>query len=109
MRASLSTYNSARGFSRGRHPELLSVSNAELSARETLPFLDASASRSVEAALFFLPPLGGRVAFLLLLVVLGGGGGVGSASSDVTSEVPLRRRPPLPAWPFFLASFSGAW
>ena len=75
MCASLSTYDSARGFSRGRHPELLSVSNAELSARETLPFLDASASvsRSMEAALFFLP-LGGRIAFLLLVVLLGGGG-----------------------------------
>ena len=54
----LSTYDSARGLSLRRHSELLSISNAELSARETLPFLDASASRSVEAALFFLPPQG---------------------------------------------------
>ena len=54
----LSTYDSARGFSLGRHSELLSVSNAELSARGTLPFLGASASRSMGAPFFFLPPRG---------------------------------------------------
>ena len=54
----LSTYDPARGFSLGRHSGLLSVSDSELSARETLPFLDASASGSVVAALFFLPPSG---------------------------------------------------
>ena len=67
----LSTYDSARGFSLGRHSEPLSVSNAELSARETFPFLGAFASRFVEAPLFFLPLRGG-VAFFLLLVVVGG-------------------------------------
>ena len=54
----LGTYDSARGLSLGRHSELLSVCNAELSAKEDLPFLDASASRCMEAALFFLPSSG---------------------------------------------------
>ena len=58
----LSTYDSARGLSLGRHSELLSVSSAVLSAREALPFLDASSSRCVEAALFFLLPSGGNQA-----------------------------------------------
>ena len=71
----LSTYDSARGFSLGRHSELLSMSHAELSAGETLPYLDASASRCVEAALFSPPP--GRVAFLLLAALDGGGVGFG--------------------------------
>ena len=53
-----STHDSARGLSRGRRSGLLSMSHAELSAREPFPLLDASASRFVEAALFFLPPQG---------------------------------------------------
>ena len=57
----LSTHDLARGLSLGRHSELLSVSNVELSARETFPFLDASASRFMEAAHFFLPPSGGEL------------------------------------------------
>ena len=61
---SLSTHDSARGLSRGRRSGLLSMSHAELSARETFPFLDVSASRFVEAALFF-PPHGGGSCFLL--------------------------------------------
>ena len=60
---SLSTHDSARGLSRGCRSGLLSMSHAELSARETIPFLDASASRCVEAALFFLPPSGGELLF----------------------------------------------
>ena len=52
------TYNSARGLSLGRHSELLSVAAVELSGREAFPFLDASASRRMEAGLFFLPPQG---------------------------------------------------
>ena len=109
MCASLSTYDSARGLSLGRHSELLSMSHAELSARETFPFLDASASRCVEAALFFLPPSGGELLSSSSSSSSAAGEEWVSASSDVTSEVPLRRRPPLPAWPFFLAFFSGAW
>ena len=58
---SLSTHDLARGLSRGRRSGLLSTSHAELSARETFPFLDASASRFMEAALFFLPPSGGEL------------------------------------------------
>ena len=72
----LSTYDSARGFSLGRHSELLSVSNADLSTRETVPFLHASASRSMEPPFSSFPPRG-RIAFLLIVVVLGGEGGVG--------------------------------
>ena len=52
------THDSARGLSRGRRSGLLSMSHTELSARETFPLLDASPSRFVEAALFFLPPQG---------------------------------------------------
>ena len=108
MCASLSTYDSVRGLSLGRHSELLSMSHAELSTRETLPFLDASASRCVEATLFFLPPLGGE-----LLSSSSSSSSVGeewvSASSDVTSEVPIRQRPLLVSLAFYLAFFSGAW
>ena len=104
----LSTYDSARGLSLGRHSELLSVSGAVSSARQALPLLDASASRCVEAALFFLPPSGGE-----LLSSSSLSSSVGEewvlASSDVTSEVPLRRRPLLVSLAFFLAFFSGAW
>ena len=63
---SLDTHDSARGLSRGCHSGLLSMSHAELSARETFPFLDASASRFLEDALFF-PPQGGGSFFLLPL------------------------------------------
>ena len=107
MCASLSTYDSARGLSLGRHSELLSMSHAELSARETFPFLDASASRCVEAALFFLPLLGGESLSSSSSSSVAGGEWV-SVFSDVTSEVPLWRRPPLVPLAFFLAFFSGA-
>ena len=52
----LDTYNPARGFGLGRHSGMGSVSDLESSERESFPFLDASASRSAEAALFFSPP-----------------------------------------------------
>ena len=107
MSKSLSTYDLARDLSLGRHSELLSISHAELSARETLPFLDASASRSMEAALFFLPPSGGE------LLSSSSSSSTGEEwvlmSLDVASEVPLRPRPLLATWPFFFAFFSGAW
>ena len=70
-----SNHDSAKGLFRGRGSGLLSTSHAELSAREPFPLLDASASRFMEAALFFLSHLGG-VSFLLLLVIFFGGGGV---------------------------------
>ena len=73
----LSTHDSARGLFRGRGSGLLSMSHTELSTKELFPLLDASASGFVEATLFFLPPLGGGVAFLFLLIVVLGGGGVG--------------------------------
>ena len=104
----LSTYDSARGLSLGGHSELLSVSSAELSAREALPFLDACYSRCVEAALFFRTPSRGE-----LLSSSSSSSSVGeewvSASSDVTSEVPFWRGPLLVPLAFFLAFFSGAW
>ena len=50
-----STYNVARGLFQGRRSGLLSTSHMELSARGPFPFLGASASRVVEAALFFGP------------------------------------------------------
>ena len=106
MCASLSTYDSARGLSLGRHSELLSMSHAELSARETFPFLDASASRCVEAALFFLPPSGGELLSSSSSSSVAGGEWL-SASSDVTSEVPLWQRPPLVPLVSFLVFFSG--
>ena len=55
-----STHDAARGFSRGHGSGLLSTSHVELSAWELFPLLDASASRCVEATLFFLPPSGGE-------------------------------------------------
>ena len=96
---SSNTYNSARGLFRGHRSGLLSTSHTELSAMEAFAFLDASASKSMEAALFFLPPAGDPSSF-------------SSSSSleaeqtlepsDIVSEVPRRRRPPR----IFLASFS---
>ena len=67
-----STHDSARGLSRGCGSGLLSTSHAELSTREPFPLLDASASRFVEAALFFLP--------------LSGGGLLSSSSSSSAAE-----------------------
>ena len=58
---SLDTRDSARGLSLGHPSGLLSMSHAELSARETFPFLDASASRFVGVSLFFLPPQEGEL------------------------------------------------
>ena len=55
-KASWDTYESARGFDLGRHSGMASASVLESSEREGFPFLDASASRSVEAPLFFPPP-----------------------------------------------------
>ena len=48
-------------FGGGGRSGLLSMSHAGLSARGPFPLLGASASRFVEAALFFLPPSGGEV------------------------------------------------
>lgn len=53
-----STHDAARGLFRRRGSGLLSMSHADLSARELFPLLDASASRFVEATLFFFPPQG---------------------------------------------------
>ena len=98
-----STYDAARGLLRGRCSGLLSTSHAELSARGPFPLLGASASRFVEAALFFLPPSGGE-----LLSTSSSSLTVEkriSVSSDVMSKAPLRQRPLLVS----LAFFSGAW
>ena len=53
---SLDTYDAARGFGLGRHSGMASASESESLEREIFPFLDASASRSTEVALFFFPP-----------------------------------------------------
>ena len=53
---SLDTYDPARGFCLGHHSGMASASNSESSEKESFPFLDASASRSAEAPLFFFPP-----------------------------------------------------
>ena len=45
----------------GGRSGLLSTSHAGLSARGPFPLLGASASRFVEAALYFLPPSGGEL------------------------------------------------
>ena len=54
------TYDLARGLTLGSHSQPLLVAAVELSGREVFPFLDASATPCVEAALFFLPPAGGE-------------------------------------------------
>src|SRR3990170_8051522 len=107
---SLNTYDSARGFGLGCHSGMASVSDSELSERMIFPFLDASASRSAKAPLFFFPPLRGE----LLSSSSSSSSSPSwkeraSVSSDAMSEVPLRRRPLLASLPFFLAFFSGAW
>ena len=52
---SLDTYDPARGFCLGHHSGMASASNSESSEKESFPFLDASASRSTDATLFFSP------------------------------------------------------
>ena len=58
---SLDTYVPARGFGQGCHSGMVLASDSESSERESFPFLDASASWSTEAALFFFPPLRGEL------------------------------------------------
>src|SRR4051812_7478097 len=102
----VSTYDAARGLFRGHCSGLLSTTHVVLSAREPFPFLGASASGFVEAALFFLPPSGGG----LLSSSSSSSSSVAEESvlsSDITSKVPLRRGPPRPPFAFFLAFFSG--
>lgn len=54
------THDLARGLTLGVHSELLSVAMVESSEREDFPFLDAPASKRVEAVLLFLPLAGGN-------------------------------------------------
>ena len=107
---SLGTYDVARGFALGRLLGVCSASESEPSERVIFSLLDAPSSRSVEAALFFFLPLRGES--------LSAASSSSSSSPsweegtsvypDTTSEVPLRRRPPLASLLFFLAFFSGA-
>ena len=55
----LCTHDLARGLTLGSHSGLLSVAAVDSSGREAFPFLDVSASKRVEAVLFFLPLAGG--------------------------------------------------
>ena len=108
---SLNTYDSARGFGLGRHSGMASAFESEPSERDIFPLLDASASGSTEAALFFFLPLRGE---LLSSSSSSSSSSPSweeraSVSPDTASEVPLWRRPPLASLPFFLVFFSGAW
>ena len=86
-----------------------SVSESEPSERVIFPFLGASSSGSVEAALFFFLPLRGDS--------LSASASSSSSSPsweegiyvslDTVSEVPLWRRPHFTSLLFFLAFFSG--
>lgn len=100
------TYDPARGFGLGCHSGVASASDSESSERKNFPFLDASASRSSESTLLFYPPMRGE----LLSSCSSSSSGEERVleSSDTTSKVPLRRRPPLVSLASFLAFFSGA-
>src|SRR5215216_5365380 len=89
---------------------MASASESEPSERDIFPHLDASASGSTEAALFFFLPLRGESLSASSSSSSSASWEEGaSVSPDIASEVPLRRRPLLSSLPFFLAFFFGAW
>ena len=102
----LYTHDFTRGWTLGSHSGLLSVAVADSSGKGVFPFLGDSASKCVEAILFFLP--------------LARGDQISSSSSssleeeralessDIMSEVPWRRSLPLVSLASFSAFFSGA-
>ena len=93
------THEFTRGWALGSHAGLLSAAAVDTSRRRAFPLLGDSASKCMEAVLFFLPPAGDSSS------------SSSSSSleaehalepSDIVSEVLRQRRPPQ----VFLASFS---
>ena len=91
----------------GRRSGLLSKSHAELPTSGPFPFLGASASRIVEAALLFLPPSEGESLFSSSLS-LSSATEERVLSSDVMSKAPLRQGPLRTPLAFRVAFFAGA-
>src|SRR5215216_844763 len=86
------------------------MSCQNLMSTDIFHLLDASASGSTEAALFFFLPLRGESLSASSSSSSSPSWEEGaSISLDIASEVPLRRRPLLASLPFFLAFFCGAW
>ena len=93
------THEFTRGWALGSHSGLLSAAVVDSSRRGVLPFLGDSASKDVEAVLFFLPLTGDWSSSSSSTSPKEERA---SESSDIVSEVPRRRRPPR----VFLACFS---
>ena len=98
------THEFTRGWALGSHSGLLSAA-VDSSRRGVFPLLGDSASKDVEAVLFFLPPTGDSSS----------SSSSSSSeeewaleSSDFVSEAPWRRRLPLVFLASFLAFFFGA-
>ena len=98
----LYTHDFTRGWTLGSHPGLLSVVVADSSGKGVFPFLGDSASKCVEAIVFFLPLAGGS-AFLLFLVLFGGRAGLGVFGYRVRSSLATTAAPGL--FDLFLAFF----
>ena len=88
----LYTHEFTRGWALGSHSGLLSVAVVDSSRRGVFPFLGDSASKDVEAVLFF-PPLAGDSSSSSSSSSLEEERA--SESSNIVSGVLRRRRPPL--------------
>ena len=95
----------SRGWALGSHSGLLSAAAVDSSGRGVFPFLGYSASKDVEAVLFFLPLAGD---WFLSSSSSSPEEERASESSDIASEVPRQQRPPLVSLASFSAFFLGA-
>jgi len=102
----LYTHDFTRGWTLGSHSGLLSVAVADSSKKGVFPFLGDSASKCVEAVLFFLPLVGGDWLSSSSSSSLEEERAL--ESSDIVSEVPWQRWPPLVSLASFSVFFFGA-
>ena len=102
----LYTHELTRGWALGCHSGLLSIAAADSSGRGVFPFLGDSASKGVEAVLFFLPLAGGD--WFSFSSFSSPEEERASKSSDIVSKVSRRRRLPLVSLASFPAFFFGA-
>ena len=89
----LYTHEFTRGWALGSHSGLRSAAAVDPSGRGVFPFLGDSASKDVEAVLFFLPLVGGDWLSSSSSSSLEEERAL--ESSDIVSEVPRRRPVPL--------------
>ena len=100
------THEFTRGSALGSHPGLLSAAAVDSYGRGVFPLLGDSASRNMEAVLFFLSPAGDSSSSTSSSSSSEEGWAL--ESSDFVSEAPQRQRPPQVSFASLKASFFGA-